>query len=308
MQLTPIIAGIGTGLLSVLLLAALVNGSPLAIPFFLASPLPIAIAGFTWGTRASAIAALTVLVAILFAAGLAPALGGFLVVALPMALAIHLFGLWRDLGGEAREWYPLGEILLRVTALIGFGLVVVGAVSGFNPELLAADMAATMEAWFDEANVVSRPGDVAALADFVFSVLPVTMAGLGVAIFVANIALGARIATTSQRPLRPRPPLWSVQLPPIASYVLAGAALLSLLPGALGDAASAVAGAFGVALAIVGLGVLHGVTLGRPGRGGLLFIAYASIPLLGIPFILFALLGVFDSFSRLRPPAPTPTT
>lgn len=306
MQLLPIIAGIGTGLLSVLLLAALVNGSALAIPFFLASPLPIAIAGFTWGTRASAMAAITVLVTIFAVAGLAPALGGFLVVAFPMALAIHLFGLWRDTG-EIREWYPLGEIFLRVAASVGFGLVVVGAVSGFNPELLAAEMATSMEAWFAEANLASRPADIEALARFTFGILPLTVAGLGVAIFVANIGLGARIAENSQRPLRPRPPLWSVQLPKIASYVLAGAALLSLVPGAVGDAASAVAGAFGVALAIVGLGVLHAVTLGRPGRGGLLFLAYLSIPLLGVPLILFALVGIVDSFVRIRPPAPTPS-
>lgn len=309
MPTTAIIAGIGTGLLTVLLLASLLGGSGLAVPLFVASPLPMAIAGFMWGPAAAIVAAVTVGIVIIPIGGPIPALGAFLVIAGPMALAIYLFGLSRVAPDGSRLWYPLGEILLRVAAMVGLGLVVVGAVAGYDPASLAAETADLMEAWLADMDMAFTSTDIQSLTELTFAILPVSTAALAVAMFVANIALGARIGEVSGRPLRPRPPLWAVSLPPLAAYAFGGALLLSLVSGSVGDIGSAIAGAFGLALALTGLGVIHAVTLGRPARPLVLTLAYVSIPMLGVPLILFAFLGLVDCFVRIRPPIPpSPST
>ncbi|MGH6806373.1 MAG: hypothetical protein ACREEJ_05895, partial [Ensifer adhaerens] len=68
------IVGIGAGLVSALLFAVVITGSPLAVLLYSAAPLPIFIAALGWNHRAGLVAtaagAIAGMIALSFAAGL----------------------------------------------------------------------------------------------------------------------------------------------------------------------------------------------------------------------------------------------
>jgi hypothetical protein len=51
---------------------------------------------------------------------------------------------------------------------------------------------------------------------------------------------------------------------------------------------------------MVGLAVLHALTLGMAGRGVILGVSYALIFFSGLPLVLFAALGAAENFLQLR--------
>src|SRR5690606_23092623 len=116
----------------------------------------------------------------------------------------------------------------------------------------------------------------------------------------ANAFLGASIATGMGYTIRPRSPAWTVAVPRITAVVFVVAAIGATFAGAVGDAASAVAGAFGAALILVGLGIIHFFTQRIGARQLVLFFVYASIPLFGIPALVYAALGILDTAVPLR--------
>ena len=120
------------------------------------------------------------------------------------------------------------------------------------------------------------------------------------AITIFDLWLAAVVARASGRLQRARDTLSAV-VPPNAILIGAFvAAVLTLLPSPFGEAAQAFAGAFICALAIVGLAVLHSVTIGINGRVPILVVAYALLLLSGLPILLFAIVGAGESFLHLR--------
>src|SRR5690606_38490778 len=148
--------------------------------------------------------------------------------------------------------------------------------------------------------------DLSAFADTLAAALPVAVAASSVVMAVVSAFLGASIAGGMGYTVRPRPAAWSVGLPRTASVVFVLAALATLLPGAMGDAARAVAGAFGAALLLVGLGIIHAFTRSLGARPLVLFLVYVSMPLfVWIPALFYAALGILDTITPLRPPTDT---
>lgn len=295
-------AGIAAGIVSTLLLAAIAAGSLLALPLFLAAPLPIAVAGFAFGSIAAAIGAATLGIAAAIFVDPITGITALALVGLPVTAIVHYFGLSRASGPDGTtEWFPLGPILVRVAAIAAAGTIVTGIVTGFNAAELTTALRTDAAAWLEAAGMSANDADIAWFVDAVVSFLPVTTAGFAVAMAVAGAFLGSSIAASLGYQVRPRRAAWTVGLPRTAAIVFLAAALLSAIPGAVGDAASAVAGAFGTALLLVGLGVIHAVTRRIGARPLVLFLVYASIPLFGIPGLLYAALGILDTAIPLRP-------
>ena len=67
-----------------------------------------------------------------------------------------------------------------------------------------------------------------------------------------------------------------------------------------GWAAQACAGALGAAAALVGLAVLHALTVGITGRAALLTLTYVMVAVSGVAPLLLALVGIAESFLNLR--------
>ena len=299
--------GVIAGLTAALLFAAPLGGTVFAFPLFLLASLPIAIAGLGWGSLAGGVALIAASLAI--GAFFSP-LAAVLFVCLsggPIFWLARLTVLSRptDAADPSRghEWYPLGRILLHAAFVVAGGIVIAGFLTGFDPDALAIDLADSLARWLAAAPDFGPAPTADQLLPFVrvnLVVMPYVIAALGLLLVIFNLWLGAVIAKASGRFARPAERLWTVALPnagPIGFIVALGAALL---PGPPGEVAGAFAGSLGCAVAIVGLAVLHAVTQGSGARSFILGLTYMILFVFGFPIVLFALLGLGESFFHLR--------
>lgn len=298
-----ILIGIAAGLASALLFISPSSGTALAFPLLALTALPVAIAGLGWGVAGSVLALATgsAIVGLYYAS--LPALVIYLALfAAPIAWLARLAGLWRETSGGEREWYPLGQLLLHASLATAIGLVIAGWAIGYDPQDLVGEMAAAFSAML--ADTSAQPVDDAsarAFAELYVSLMPFTLGLVMVVFAVVNLWLAAIVARSSARLERPQQRLWTATLPNIALAVFVIAAALAFtLPGGLGIAASAVAGAFGAAVVLIGLAVLHAVTLGLPGRAFLLGGTYFLIAVSGLPLVVIAIVGAAENFLNFR--------
>jgi hypothetical protein len=309
-MLQVILIGIGAGLAAALLFLAPISGSALAFPLFVLTGLPIAIAGLGWGVSAGAIAlaAGSVVTAFMLGAILAAAVFA-LAFAAPIVWVTRLAGLSRaiDTNDPQRgvEWYPLGRILLHVVLAVAISLSVTGFLTGYDPVLIAREATAAILEFMasPQSTELSPPSpeSIQPFVDLYVAILPFTVAVFMVAVIVFNVWLGGIIARSSGRLARPPEQLWTVAPPnEIAIGFAVAIGLAFVLPDPLAHVAAVFAGAFGCGLALVGLAVLHAVTVGVAGRGILLIVSYALILISGLPLILFAALGAAENFLHLR--------
>ena len=151
----------------------------------------------------------------------------------------------------------------------------------------------------------SPPPTAAEIEPFVrFNVvaMPFTTAALLVIILVLESLAAARIAEASGPPrASARSPLDGGAAERGAHRLRHAAVLAAFVPGAVGYAAGAVAGAFGGALALIGLAVLHAMTIGNSVRLLILVAVYVLLVFFGgLPLVLFAVLGIAEAFLHLR--------
>lgn len=308
MTMQTFFVGIGAGVAAALLFLAPMSGSAIAVPLFVLTGLPIAIAGLGWGVLGSAVAVLagTALVGLLLAAPTA-ALVFLALFGAPLVWLTRLAGLSRATDASNPqspvEWFPLSRLLLHATLAVAIGLTVAGIVLGYDPEGIAHEATAALAEFLSTVPSANPPPTPEALQPFIevyVAVLPFTTALFMVAVIVLDLWLGAQVARFSGRLARPAERLWTVTLPNEVLIGFAVALVLAFLPGAFGDVAAVFAGAFGCGLVLVGLAVFHALTLGMGGRPIVLAIAYVLIFLSGVPLLLFALLGAGESFLHLR--------
>lgn len=307
MMVPFVFVGIGAGVAAALLFLSPMGGTALAYPLFLLAGLPVAIAGLAWTPVAALIASVTAAAIAFLALGPIAAAVFLLIFGGPLTWMTRLVTLSRPGDGadaSKREWYPLGHVLLHGAAAISVGMILVGVIIGFDPDTLAVEMTDALAAWLAGAPDIGMPPTAAELQPFVrfnLSVLPFTVTAITLMVLVVNLWLGAKIAAASGRLERPRDRLWTVSLPNELALAFVIAAPLALfLPGAVGEMAGVVAGAFGAAVALVGLAVLHALTLGNNLRVLILVVAYVVLVLFGFPIILLALLGLSESVFHLR--------
>ncbi len=307
MAALPLAVGIGAGLATALLLAAVLTATSIALPLFLVSPLPVAIAALGWGWIAGIAATVTVGGAVFAVAQTEIAAAAFLLVAAPAAWVGYLLTLSWPMADGTRYWFPLGHALVHGAATVALALILVGLIIGYNPEAMAAQTAAMLQAWVTspEAGLSLTPADIDAIARLNMALLPYTTSALALLMLVFSLWLGARIVALSGRLNRPLTPLWTAELPAWAVAVFAGALAASLLPPPIGPTAAAIAGAFGLAAALVGLAVLHALTRGLPARPAIIAVIYVVLVMLRPAIAVFALLGLAESLFRFRARART---
>ena len=305
-MMQPILIGIAAGVAGALLFAAPFSGSTLAIPLFALTGLPIAIAGLGWGVGAAIVAGVTGGAVLLGFANWAAAAIFVLLFAGPLAWLAHLASLWRDVESpesNGREWYPVGQLLGRAAVAAAAGLVAIGVIVGFDPPSLIDGMTAALVEWLAAADGTVPPPTAAEIEPFVrfnVALMPLMMGVIALMILVLDLWLGAIVARMSGRLARPRDRLWAVELPTGFVVGFAVAVIGSLIPGPIGYAGQAFVGTLGAAAALVGLAVLHALTIGMTGRVALLTLTYVIIFVSGFAAILLALVGIGESILNLR--------
>jgi hypothetical protein len=310
-----VLVGLVGGFAAALLFIAPFGGTPLAIPLFALTGLPLAIAGFGWG-GAPALGAGVVGTALAYAfAGPGGALMLALVFAIPTTWAT-IVATQPTTTRDGRGWRPSGLVLAHAAVVLAIGIIGVGVLAGFDPEALTQEITKALVDWAATVNPGPDPAptaaDVAPLVRLNVALLPATIGILAMAMVALDLYLGARSVGFSERLKRPVEPIWALALPAAVPAALVVATPLAFLPGSVGHAAATVAGVFGAAVALEGLAVIHALSRGIAWRGPMLGALYVLIFLSGLPVVLLALLGLAESAfhiraRRLNPRGPTPT-
>ena len=311
--------GLGAGLVSALLFSVVITGSPLAIVLSYAAPLPILIAALGWNHRSGLLAVCTGAIAVSLVlrptTGLAYALGSgfpawwiaFLVLLGRPVVAPG--GLQAANAPVAMEWFPLGHLLAWIAGTATL-VVLVGAIAlgnghyGDYSALLTRLLDNFLQTDLGSSGGTTAPAEGAGGTQFrhlILKFVPMIVAAIFCLFFVVNAWLGAKAVQISGRLVRPWPMLFTARMPLLAVALLVGGLLAAFMPGYVGVGGTALAGAMAMAFALQGLALLHHVTMGRPGRLGILVCTYILTLFFGGTFLpLMAVAGVVDTTTPLR--------
>lgn len=308
------IVGIGAGLVSALLFAVVITGSPLAMLLSYVAPLPVFIAALGWNHRAGLVASVVGSAAIALilkpVAGIAFAAGA----ALPAWWIAYLALLGRpDANGDV-EWYPTGRVLMWIcgtAALVtcGGAMAIAGDYETYVSSMRRA--LGTILSGDGRSGITPPrlPGGMTIddLATMLTSVVPYAAAASFVPMIAANLWLAGKAVSLSGRLPRPWPYIPSTQMPRETAVVLAIAIVATLLPGFIGFFGAAICGALFAGFVLSGLATLHILTLGKPWRVGALSGLYLLM-LVALLWLmpLLALLGLADTILNLRHRGPPP--
>ncbi len=303
------IVGIGAGLVSALLFAVVITGSPLAILLSYVAPLPVFIAALGWNHRAGLVASGVGALAVALALKPAVGLGFLLGSALPCWWIGYLALLGRSEADRPTEWYPLGRILFWIAGMaalitLGGALAISGDFEQFQTTMTRALTAVLGGEGSRTGAMVPNlpPGlNIPELVKLLAALVPYVAGASFVPMIAANLWLAAKAVQMSGRLPRPWPLIPSLALPREATIVLLGAVLVSMMGGFAGLAASALTGALVAAFALHALAAIHEMTLGKSWRMPALSGLYMALLLLLAWLLpLLALFGVADCAFGLR--------
>jgi hypothetical protein len=298
--------GLGAGLASALLFASVVGGTMLALPLFLLTPLPLAIAAFGWGALAGIVAAVTAVATVAIGLGTPAAISLFLADAVPTLLAAHLLGLARfaDPNDPAsREWYPLGRVAIALALAVAVVTVIGGIAIGFDPQETAAHITSVLRRMAVRGGGAPEVADLTQIDPMVAAtvrLMPAFFPASWSMVIVFDLWAAAKVVAKSGRMARPRDDLAAVELPPAAGLAFAAALVTAFLDGALGLVASVVAGALFAVHFLVGAGVVHTLARRSPARIIILASVWGLVLLFTLPVAAVALVGLLEPYLGLR--------
>lgn len=311
------LVGFGAGVVSALLFAVVITGSPLGLLLSYVAPLPILIASLGWNHRAGLIAsvvgALATWSVFRFEAGLAFAAGS----ALPGWWLAYLALLGRPVSENEVEWYPLGRLLVWI-AVVSAAITMAGAMAlgAGDYERYRGVLTQAMETVLQ---IQTRaPGSPAppsfATPEFaarLVEIVPLVATTIFALVLMLNLWMAAKVVSISQRLPRPWPSIPDTIMPRGSLGLLGAAIALAFLPGYAGVLGLALLGGLTMAFALQGLAFVHATTRGRSARTAFLTATYVLALLFGHTVIpLLAIAGMADAGlslrQRIKPPGAPP--
>ncbi len=307
--MTPqtILLSVGAGLVSAIVFASATTGPALArVALFLLTPFSIYLAGLGLGPVAGAIAGISA-TAIIFAIANPAAAMVFLASEAAPAVMLSRQALLARGEDTAREWFPAGSLVRTAALFAAASAVIVMLLLGPDSDAFNTTLR-TAVATFSKTELPSVPGSppitdqqIDDTTEIVKSVLPAVLAVSAMGTMLLNLWLAGRVTLASGRLSRAWPDLAGLSLPAGTSLVMLGALVLSLVDGILGLGGKAVAGAFYLAFALMGLAVVHHLTRGSPWRNFMLTAVYISLFVFAAgASLLLALTGLAESIFGYR--------
>jgi hypothetical protein len=297
-------AGIVGGLIAI----AGLQPTAFSLPLLILAPAPVYVAALGWGTRAGVIAAVTAtLLGLVWQAPIALAFGGTLLFA-PAAYAGHLANLAQpNTAGKGMIWYPLSGILLRMMLMLLGGFIVTGLAVGYDQAKIAEAFAAMFrDIMADGGATIPSDEDLRRYSETYTSMLPAIFSGMWLLGHVLIMHLSAVLTARMGRLARPAEDIAAnIILPKEALAIPLFGIIGMMLLGSPGIEVAALATGLGIAgFAMVGLGVLHTMTRGKPGRGAILMLSYLLLLVFGFPVFVLAVMGAIRAL-RSNPNNPS---
>ena len=326
MQINLLIGAIA-GLVSAMLFASASTGTVLGLfVLFFLSPMPVAISGLGWGWRAAVAASATAAIAIALLGTSRGAIFHLVAIGAPTAILSYLALLSREVASDTTaahlEWYPLGRIVAWA-ALIAGALAAVGLLAtAADVDSLRAQLRSTAERVFAQplglpvpagqppgTPTTVSPEQLNGLTNVLVGMFTPALSNMWLVIAMLNMWLAALVVRKSDRLIRPWPNLSALHLPPTFPLALAASIAATFLPGFAGMIGAGFASAIILAYTLVGLAILHNVTVGWAARPLVLASAYT---LLFVFYVIagpaLAIVALAEPFFPLRRQPPTSGT
>lgn len=304
------IVAIAAGAASALMFASIVSGALISLLLFYLAPLPLMVTALGWGPLAAAIGGIAAAAGLAGIFGLPYGIAFAVMVALPGWWLGHLALLGRPIAAATAtdstepappqfEWYPVGRILLWVSAFAVITTTGALLTLGTDAETITAALRRGLLKVFSAAG--EQPGaESDRLVDSLVMLAPIAATVIAMVTLTLNLWLAGKVTLTSGRLNRPWPELRSTALPPMTLVALLVAIALSFVGGTVAMLAQIVTTAMVIAYALVGFAVLHTLTLSLSSRGFWLACAYTVVGVFGWPIAAMVALGVADALFGLR--------
>ncbi len=309
-----IVISIAAGLAAAAMSASVIVPSFVSFFLFYLAAIPLFMAGLGWGPVAAGLAGIIASVAL--AVGLGPLPGLFFVLsgALAPVLLSRLALINRPAQGSAPsegeaadqglEWYPEGRLVLWCAGLAIALMCVTVLITGPDAQSFQETVSKQAEAVF--AELVSQMPDLdkeqaASMVKAFVVLLPPAAASMWFLTTLFNMWAASRLLKIGDRSLRPWAPFHRLSFPRSSIIALGLAALLAFAPGLIGIAGTVAFAVLTCAFTLLGLAVVHSLTLGNPARGFMLGSLYALLVVMGwILVIPLCGMAIMDMYLNMR--------
>lgn len=300
---------VAAGLASMLCVMAALNAGAGASPIMLLAAFPIYVATLSQGP---AVGLGSSIFAILIAATMInpqAAVGMGIAFTIPASIIGHQANLAQETNGQM-EWFPLSRLFFNLCVILSIGLIVLGYISGYNPEKLSPLLNEAMTEAL-KANPTPQPlteEETRALTKSVFSILPFIFAGIWLIIHVLNLHLAAMVCRASNMMPRPKDDIaLQAGLPKVALTIMIVCLVLSFIVGGILKFFMLItAGIFLMAFSLLGLASFHLRARKNPAGFALVLASYAAIFFLYPVLYLFSISGIFRTFNQTNNQTNTP--
>ena len=316
-----IILAIISGLAAAVLHASVTSLTPLSALLFYMTPLPLLMAGLSHGWPAAILSGAVGALALSVFWGAKTGLFFLAASAAAPVILSRLALTSRPAHGPASEgeafaqgqqWYPEGRLVLWAAVMAGALLTLVILALGPGAESFQAMLsqaAAKVSQSLGAGMPAEQQAELARWVDFMMKLAPAASAAAWVAGMTLNLIIASRLLARFGMSIRPWAPFSSLAFPRRAGLALAGACVLSLMPGTAGLIGMVFAAPLLTAFAILGLAVVHHLLIGHSARMPLLTGLYCTLILLSwvlaLPLIALGLAELaFGIRARLKPLPP----
>ena len=311
MNMSPkaIIISICAGLASALCVMASYGVGAGASPLMLIAAFPIYVATLSQGTSVGVGSSILAIMVAATAINPQVAIGLGIAFTIPASIIGHQANLAQETDG-VMEWYPLPQLFFNLCVILSIGLIVLGFISGYNPEELSPLLADAM-AQALEANPPAQPlteEQTKELTLTVFTMLPFFFAGIWLVVHIINLHLAAMVCRVSGMLPRPKDDIAvEAGLPKLAIAIMLVTLLLSFaVSGIVKFFLLVTAGVFFMAFSLLGLANLHKRARGNPAGFALVIASYGAIFFLFPVLYLFSISGILRTFTQSNNPTNTP--
>ena len=293
---------LGGGGVSAMVSVAGATASPVGLLLALMAPLPLFLVGLGGGAVAVTIACAGGLLIVGFMGGFLAAAQYCVIHALPTWLVTRRSLRQRTLADGTVAWTPVGDALAELAVLGAVVFIAVTMAVWTNGGSMVASVASLLDPWIAAMMPGLTEADQGTVVAMAVPVFPGFSAAWWLIIVMVNGVLAQAILTQMGKSLRPSPRYSDLTAPDWLSWLIVGAAAMTLLgSGELEYTGRNLVVILAVPYFLLGLAVVHSLVGRTPTPGMLLAMFYFIVVVFsGWAFVAVAGVGLIEQWVGLR--------